>query len=110
MQHLLVFIFLFPATSFAQSGDDKVVHWRSIVGVITAQGVNNPVSPNISSGSCAWSTRSSHARVKLALSLSNVEGLVINDTSFSGTLGPVSSVTGALVCNAGTSSPETLTN
>jgi hypothetical protein len=105
----MLFMLLSASASFAQHGDDAVVHWKSIVGVITAQGVNNPVSPNISSGTFAWSTRSGHARVNLATGTVafNVEGLVINGTSFSGTPGPVTSVTGTLACSAGTAQEST---
>jgi hypothetical protein len=87
----------------AQNGND-VVRWKTIVGVITAQGVNNPVSDNINSGTFAWNARGGHARVNLATGAVafDVEGLVINGTSFSGTPGPVSAVTGTVVCNAGT--------
>ena len=105
----MLFMLLSASASFAQHSDDAVVHWKSIVGVITAQGVNNPVSPNISSGTFAWSTRSGHARINLATGTVafNVEGLVINGTSFSGTPGPVTSVTGTLVCAAGTDQEST---
>ena len=89
----MLFLLLLASVSFAQNADDAVVHWKSIVGVITAQGVNNPVSPNINSGTFAWSVRSGHARANLATGSAafNVEGLVINGTSFSGTPGPVTS-------------------
>src|SRR5215510_12988916 len=95
---------VFAAASFAQASDDSVVHWKNIVGVITAQGVDNPISPNISSGTFAWSTRSGRAQVNLETGAVafNVEGLVINGTQFSGTPGPITFVTGTLVCDAGT--------
>src|SRR5215813_1072112 len=80
------------------------VRWQDIVGVITAQGVPNPVSDNISSGTFAWSTSSGRASVDLATGVTSfdVEGLVINGTQFSGTAGPITAVTGTLVCNPGT--------
>ena len=85
--------------------NDTVVHWNSIVGVITAQGVNNPIGDpgNLDSGTFAWSARSGHAMVDLSTGAMffEVDGLVINGTVFSGTPGPVSAVTGALVCNPG---------
>jgi len=79
------------------------VHWKDIVGVITAQQVNNPISANISSGTFAWSTSSGQASVDLATGATSfdVEGLVINGTQFSGTPGPITAVTGTLVCNPG---------
>ena len=79
------------------------VRWSDIVGVITAQGVFNPVSDNISSGNFAWSTSAGRASVDLATGAMsfNVQGLVINGTPFSGTPGPITAVTGTLVCNPG---------
>ena len=108
--YAMLFMLLFASASFAQRGDDAVVHWKSIEGVITSQGVNNPVSPNISSGTFAWSVRNGHASVNLenGTVAFNVEGLVINGTSFSGTPGPVTAVTGTLVCSAGTAQEFTL--
>jgi len=109
----MLFTLFLASTSFAQDGaqnsNDSVVRWKSIVGVITAQGVNNPVSAHINSGTFAWSVRSGHARVNLANGnvAFNVEGLVINGTSFSGTPGPITSVTVPLVCNAGTDQEAT---
>ena len=106
----MLFMLLFASAAFAQAGDDAVVHWKSIEGVVTAQGVNNPVSPNINSGTFAWTVRNGHARVNLATGTVafDVEGLVINGTSFSGTPGPITSVTGTLVCSAGTGQEFTL--
>jgi hypothetical protein len=107
---VMLFMLLLAPAAFAQGGDDAVVRWKTIVGVITAQGVNNPVSPNIKSGTFAWSTRGGHARVNLATGTVgfDVEGLVINGSSFSGTPGPITSVTGTLVCNAGSDQEFTL--
>lgn len=101
---LMLFMLLLPSAAFAQGRNDEAVRWKTIVGVITAQGVNNPVSQNINSGTFAWSARSGHARVNLATGTAafEVEGLVINGTSFSGTPGPITSITGTLVCSAGT--------
>jgi len=83
--------------------NSTTVRWQDIVGVITAQGVDNPVSANISSGTFAWSTSSGQASVDLATGATSfdVEGLVINGTQFSGTPGPITAVTGTLVCNPG---------
>jgi hypothetical protein len=86
-------------------GDNATaVRWRDIVGVITAQGVDNPATPKIDSGTFAWSTTGGQARVDMASGMASfdVEGLVINGTQFTGTTGPVSAVTGTLVCNPGT--------
>ena len=93
-----------------QGRNDEVVRWKTIVGVITAQGVLNPVSQNITSGTFGWSTTSGRAHVNLATGEAafDVEGLVINGTSFSGTAGPITSVTGTLVCSAGTDQEFTL--
>ena len=86
----------------ARDDDDSVVRWRTIVGVITAQGVDNPVG-NIHSGTFAWSARSGRASVSLSSGAASfeVDGLVINGSTFTGTAGPITAVTGTLVCNAG---------
>ncbi len=102
-------LMLAAAPAFAQHGNHgnppnaTTVQWQDIVGVITAQGVFNPVSDNISSGNFAWSTSGGNARVDLATGATSfdVEGLVINGTQFSGTPGPITAVTGTLVCNPG---------
>ena len=89
---------------------DSAVRWSDIAGVITAQGVDNPVSTRISSGTFAWTAHSGRARVDLRTgSMSfDVDGLVINGTAFSGTPGPVTAVTGTLVCNPGAGNEFTL--
>ena len=105
-------LMLAAAPAFAHDGNKgnhgspptaTTVRWLDIVGVITAQGVFNPVSDNISSGNFAWSTSGGNARVDLATGATSfdVEGLVINGTPFSGTPGPITAVTGTLVCNPG---------
>ena len=80
------------------------LHWQRYVpvGVITAQGVDNPVN-DIHSGTFAWSAESGRARVNLSTGATafEVDGLVINGTAFSGTAGPITQVEGTLVCNAG---------
>src|SRR5215467_4348860 len=90
------------AAILARDDDDSIVRWRTIVGVITAQGVDNPVG-NIHSGTFAWSARSGRAAVNLATGAASfeVDGLVINGSTFTGTAGPITAVTGTLVCNAG---------
>lgn len=93
------------AGAFAQS--NPVVRWNRIVGVITAPGVDNPVgvAPNqIHSGAGPWTTRGGSARVNLMSGEGSfdVEGLVLNGGNASGTPGPINSVVGTLVCNAGT--------
>jgi len=94
--------------SVAEASSKTSVHWHDIVGVITAQGVNNPVSANVSSGTFAWSTSGGKARVDLATGDASfeVDGLVINGTMFSGTPGPVTQVVGTLVCNPGDATQE----
>jgi len=95
----------FSAGAFAQS--NSVVRWNRIVGVITAPGVDNPVgvAPNqIHSGAGPWTTRGGSAHVNLLSGEGSfeVEGLVLNGGNASGTPGPINSVVGTLVCNAGT--------
>src|SRR5262249_48360739 len=88
---------------------DLVVRWNSIVGVITAPGVDNPVA-GIRAGAGPWSVRSGHARVNLSNGNAyfDVEGLVLNGSNSSGTPGPVSAITGTLICNAGTTTVSVL--
>ena len=104
MKRLCVMLGLAFAASAAtaQAQDQSIVHWQDIVGVITAQGVNNPVSDHINSGTFAWTTSGGNASVNLASGKTSfdVQGLVINGTQFSGTPGPITDVMGTLVCNA----------
>jgi len=99
----------FAAPAVASHNNDPVARWRAIVGVITAQGVINPVA-DINSGTFAWSARNGWARVNLSTGATAfaVDGLVINGTAFSGTAGPVTQVEGTLVCNAGQAGEATL--
>jgi hypothetical protein len=78
------------------------VRWNGIVGVITAPGVDNPVS-GIHAGAGPWTVRSGRARVNLATGATffDVDGLVLNGSNSSGTPGPVTAVIGTLVCNPG---------
>src|SRR4030095_10186250 len=89
---------------------DQNVRWQGIHGVITALNVNNPVGDNIDSGTFAWTTRNGDAGVNLTTGAAVfvVNGLVINGSTFSGTPGPITSVTGTLVCNAGSDQEFTL--
>jgi hypothetical protein len=99
-----VVLALLCATSLcAFDSDDSIVRWKSIVGVITAPAIDNPVG-SIHGGAGPWSVRSGHASVDLVTgdTFFEVEGLVLNGGTASGTPGPVSAVTGTLVCNAGT--------
>ena len=93
------------ATLCASSSFASDVHWKSIVGVITAPSVNNPVG-NVAAGTFPWSVHTGKAKVNLSTGATNfqVQGLVINGQIFSGTPGPVTAVTGTLVCNAGDAS------
>src|SRR5262249_46072710 len=95
---------------FAQ---DTIVRWPKIVGVITAQGVDNPVggtvdangngTNQIHSGTSPWTTKGGSAHVDLSTGQGafNVEGLVLNGGNATGTPGPMVSVVGTLVCNPG---------
>jgi len=99
------------ASMCASSSFAADVHWKHIIGVITAsddpttdaaENINVPVG-KIKSASFAWSARDGHARVDLDTGRADFEvhGLVIIGQAFSGTTGPVQTVTGTLVCNAG---------
>lgn len=100
-------LLLAPAALFAQQSGDSVVQWERIVGVITAPNVDNPVA-GIRAGAGPWTTRDGHARVDLLTGRASfdVEGLVLVGGNASGTPGPVTTVTGTVVCNPGTSSQE----
>jgi hypothetical protein len=89
--------------------DDSVVRWKNIVGVITSVGVDNPVGP-IKAGATPWSVNSGRARVNLSTGAASfeVEGLNINGGTSTGTPGPISAVTGTLVCNANTNTQTIL--
>jgi hypothetical protein len=102
-------LLLGASLSFAQDAS-KLVRWQSMAGVITSQGVDNPISSNIHSGTFAWTVRKGFASVNLATgaTLFQVEGLNINGTMFSGTPGPIQAVTGTLVCNPGTNTEVAL--
>jgi hypothetical protein len=101
MKYMLVALLslMFASTAFA---DGSVVRWNNVVGVITALNVDNPVN-DISSGTFAWTTRSGHAQVNLETGKTkfDVRGFSINGSVFSGTPGPITAVTGTLVCDAG---------
>ena len=86
------------------SSNSNVVFWRTITGVITAPGTSNPVG-GIASGTSPWSASRGFAFVDLTTGAVTfaVEGLVINGGDSSGTPGPVTNVTGSLVCGGGTS-------
>lgn len=95
-------LLLAPAVLFAHDADDSVVNWSQIVGEITAPNVDNPVA-GISAGTTPWSTRGGHAHVNLSTGevSFDVDGLVLNGGNASGTTGPITHVTGTLVCNPG---------
>src|SRR5262245_11105979 len=109
----LMTLSLASAAMAAGRSAQPILRWSQIVGVITAQGIDNPVCATdaqgvcvgtiIHSGTFAWSTRSGAAAVNLATGGASfhVEGLVINGTRFTGTAGPVDQVEGTLVCNLG---------
>ena len=84
------------------SRNNNVVRWEQLVGLITAQGLSNPVA-NIASGTTPWHVHNGAAAVDLANGEAAffVQGLVLIGGDTSGTNGPVNSVEGALVCDAG---------
>jgi hypothetical protein len=91
-------LFVLCAAAFAQG--DTVVRWRGIAGVITAPGVDNPVS-QIHSGAGPWTTQSGNVRLNLETGEGDfeVEGLVLNGGTSTGTPGGVANVIGTFVCN-----------
>lgn len=92
---------------------ESVVSWRSIAGVITAPGVDNPVAvvtdnqhnvlSQIHSGTLPWVARTGTARVNLTTGDAQftVRGLVLIGGNAGGTAGPINQVIGTLVCNPG---------
>jgi hypothetical protein len=92
---------LCAAVAFAHDNDDSLVRWKNIVGVITTPDVDAPVG-NVHAGATAWTVRSGRASVNLSTGATffEVEGLNINSTTSTGTPGPVTAVTGTLVCVA----------
>ena len=93
----------------AFDNDDSIVRWKNIAGVISAPGIDNPAG-GIHAGAGPWSVRSGRAQVNLATGATffDVDGLVLNGSNSSGTPGPVSAVTGTLVCNGGTATAAVL--
>jgi hypothetical protein len=115
---LTLFLALTAVSAFAQN--DRVVRWNQIVGIITAPGIDNPVGGTtdaggnkinqIHGGAGPWTTRGGTVRVNLATGEGSfdVDGLVLNGGSASGTPGPINSVVGTLVCNPGTATQAIL--
>jgi len=103
---LMSLALLVASAAYAQ--DSQEVRWRRIAGVITAVNVDNPVG-KINAGTFPWTARGGSARVNLSTGAASfdVDGLVIDGTMFSGTPGPITAVTGTLVCNAGTQDEST---
>jgi len=99
---------LFASASFAGE-EDALVRWKTIVGVITAPLVNNPVV-GIPSGLFPWRATGGKAHVNLANGQVGfkVEGLVLVGTNFAGTRGDLAEVKGTLVCNPGTNTQAVL--
>jgi len=108
MKKAIVLLLTLCAGAFAQS--DTVVRWRGIQGVITAPNVDNPVG-QIHSGAGPWTTQDGNARINLNTGEGSfdVDGLVLNGGTSSGTPGGVKSVVGTLVCNPGNSGGGTET-
>lgn len=106
---VLIPLALCAAAALAHDYNDTVVRWNSIVGVITAPGVDNLVG-GIHAGAGPWSVRSGRARVNLSngATFFDVDGLVLNGSNSSGTPGPVTTVTGTLVCNPGSTTQTVL--
>src|SRR5262245_22784869 len=109
--YVMLGVLLVASASFAQNNGGSVVKWKNIVGVISAidtnadktqTQINNPVG-TILSGTFPWVAQSGRAKVNLSTGAASfdVEGLVLNGTVFSGTPGPITAVTGCLVCDAG---------
>ncbi len=94
-------LLLLATPAFAQ-GNDAVVHWQTIVGLITAPGISNTVA-GIASGGLPWTTTGGQATVNLVTGEIefNVRGLVLNGGDSSGTPDGITDVKATLVCNPG---------
>jgi hypothetical protein len=97
---------LSAAATFGLGNENSIVSWNSIAGVITAPGVDNPIGA-IHGGAGPWSVHSGRARVNLSNGFTSfeVEGLVLNGSSSSGTPGAITEVKGTLVCDSGGTAP-----
>jgi hypothetical protein len=106
---VMLTLMMCASSVLAFDNDDSIVRWKNIAGVITAPGVDNPVG-GIHAGAGPWSVRSGRAQVNLASGATSfdVDGLVLNGSNSSGTPGPVTAVTGTLVCNAGSTAVTVL--
>jgi hypothetical protein len=107
----MAFVGVVLATLCASSSFAADARWKHMVGVITA--TDNPATQtaenfnpvgNVNPATFAWAVRDGQAHVDLDSGKTNFEthGLVIIGQIFSGTTGPVQTVTGTLVCNPGT--------
>src|ERR1700722_3426013 len=92
---VLLPIALSASAAFGLGNEDSTVSWNSIVGVITAPGVDNPVG-TIHGGAGPWSVHNGRARVNLSNGFTSfeVDGLVLNGSSSSGTPGAITAVKG----------------
>ena len=102
-------IALSATAALGLESDNSTVNWKSMAGVITAPGVDNPVG-TIRAGAGPWTVHSGHARVNLLNGYTSfdVDGLVLNGSSSSGTPGAITAVKGTLVCNSGATAPTIL--
>jgi hypothetical protein len=106
-KQLALTLLLVVAASPLAAGADTVVHWKTIVGLITAPGTPNPVA-GISSGLFPWTTTGGQASIDLTTGQIefNVLGLVLDGSNFSGTRGDIAMVKGTLVCNPTAATPD----
>jgi hypothetical protein len=81
--------------------DDSTARWRRIVGVITAPGTSKTVAGITSGGPLTASAGTAYVDLSTGAAAFFVEGLVLVGGNDTGTPGPVTSVKGTLVCNAG---------
>lgn len=104
----VLLVLLLSASALFASDDEAIVHWKTIVGVITAPGISNTVAGIASGG--PWRASRGNARVNLETGdiAFKVEGLVLVGGNSSGTRGGVASVKGTLVCNPGTATQAVL--
>jgi hypothetical protein len=82
---------------------DTTAYWKRFVGVITAPGTSNTVAGITSGGPWTAAAGSAHVNLTTGAAAFFVDGLVLVGGNDTGTPGPVTSVKGTLVCNAGES-------
>lgn len=96
---LLLVLVLLPL--LAAFGDDPVVRWRQVIGIIQAGNVVGSGTGAVTGGGQPWTTTVGVARANLATGEIQfvVKGLVLAGGNSIGTRGDINAVEGTLVCD-----------